>query len=42
MEEYLYDVSKVMPEEFLGYDKIDESLEYMEEHIRNSTCYHFT
>ena len=42
MEEYLYEVSRVMPEEFLGYDKIDESLEYMEEHIRNSTCYHFT
>ena len=42
MEEYLYNVSKVRPEKFLGTDYIDECLGFMEEHIRNSTRYHFT
>ena len=41
MEEYLFNVSKVRRDEFIGQDTIDESLACMDEYIRNSTRFHF-
>ena len=41
MEEYLYNVSKVNKDKFLGEDYINESLNCMEEAIRTSTRYYF-
>ena len=41
MEVYLYDISRLRKDKFLGDDKISESLEHMEEYVRNSTRFHF-
>ena len=41
MEEWLYDVSKLRDDKFLGKDKIEESLDHMEVFIRHSTRFHF-
>lgn len=41
IEEYLYNVSMVRPEKFLGIEYIEQSLENMEENIRSSTKYSF-
>ena len=41
MEEYLYNVSKVRSNMFLGEDRIKTSLRHMEEFIRGSTRFHF-
>ena len=41
MEEYLYNISKVRPEKFLGTEIIGISLKHMESFIRSSTRYHF-
>ena len=41
IEEYLYNVSMVRSEKFLGIEYIEQSLENMEENIRSSTKYSF-